>query len=150
VASTQVLLRSSWGNDMPVKSSIKPMGVQRKKVEVDIYPFDYKERILSQDLVEGAATSYLVNVFLRDMFPEPKGKNALFSWNDLTRNHAITFLSAFHTLNSLSNKDTVVTNQPYVNIGDMDIAKRVERSGIMTPKDIQKRYPVVSSPLRKK
>jgi hypothetical protein len=135
---------------MAVKSYIKPLGVQRKKTEVRVFPFDYKDRMLSRGLVEGAATSYLVNVFLREMFPEPKGKNSLFSWDDISRTRAVTYLSAFHTLNTVKNKDAVSTNRPFVDISDSDIKARVEKSGIMTPLDIKKRYPALSSPLRKK
>lgn len=135
---------------MTIKSTIRPMGVQKKKTDVAVMPFDYKDRILSRWQIEPEATEFLVKTFMIEMFPENPGGRNLFSWMDITRNHAITFLSTFNTLNNLNNKDAVSSNKPFMDITDSDIQERVERSGVLTPVEIRKRYPLMSRPSLKK
>ncbi|MEG3765130.1 hypothetical protein [Alteromonas sp. 14N.309.X.WAT.G.H12] len=130
---------------MVVKSTIRPLGVQKNKTDIAVMPFNYKERMLSQWDVEGSTSEYLVKAFMLEMFPDKKGRNALFSWETLTRNHALTYLTAFHTINTRVNGDAVAMGKPFKDVSDNDIKDRVKRSGMMTPKEIQRRYP----PLRK-
>tara|TARA_B100002003_G_C13794924_1_gene392810 strand:+ start:74 stop:481 length:408 start_codon:yes stop_codon:yes gene_type:complete len=135
---------------MSIKSHIRPNGVQKSKLKVGVMPFNYRDRILSRWQVQSEATEFLMNTFIMEMFPEKKGGRNLFSWEAITRNHAITYLSAFHTLNTLVNKDAVSHNKPFADVTDEDIQDRVERSGVLTPLEIRKRYPLVSKPSLRK
>ncbi|OUV22599.1 MAG: hypothetical protein CBC55_03565 [Gammaproteobacteria bacterium TMED95] len=135
---------------MSIKSHIRPSGVQKSKLKVGVMPFDYRDRILSRWQVQSEATEFLMNTFIMEMFPEKKGGRNLFSWESITRNHAITYLSAFHTINSLINKQAVLHSKPFVDVTDEDIQERVERSGVLSPLEIRKRYPLVSKPSLRK
>jgi hypothetical protein len=124
---------------MNVSILVRPDGVQSTKMDAAPLPFDFERSVLLGGAYLPHGARALCQLFMLDMFPNNKGKN-LFKWESLTPHVAITIAATYHTLNSAVNSGAIRDGVSFLPVNDTDITQKLERTGIMTPKQVETRY----------
>jgi hypothetical protein len=119
--------------------AVRPNGVQTSKFDAVPTPFSFERNVLAGGAYNSASARAILQLFILDMFPK-NNEDVLFTWESLTPHVAITIAATYHTLNASINKNSVSSGTPFKMINDADISKKVERTGIMSPNQVEIRY----------
>jgi hypothetical protein len=114
-------------------------GIQHGRLSAPPIPFSFERNVLSGGAYELISSRALHALFIKDMFPEPKGKS-LFSWEDLTPHLAITIAATYHNLNVNLNSNAIKKGVPFKPINDEEISNKLSKTGVMTPNEVAVKY----------
>jgi hypothetical protein len=127
---------------MKVSLLAKLDGVQRGRMDAPPMPFDLKQQVLDGGALDQKILRAFINLSLKDVFPDVgKGSKPLFAWESVYPHEIFTYISMYNTLNSAMNKKAISNGQPLLPVLDEQIIDRVDRVGIMTPREIESKYP---------
>lgn len=113
----------------------KPTGVQKTPVDVVPLPFCFNRGVLMGGGISPAILRAVVDLTISDIFPSKKGD--LLDWDDLMPHLLFTYASAYYYINKSMNDCAISKGKPVLPVSDDDIINRVNRLGVMTPKDIE-------------
>lgn len=119
---------------------VKTDGIQKGRLDAPPMPFSFEREVLSGGPLNQALFGFMLNLSFKDMFPDNQG-DSLFKWNALMPHEAITFVSIYHTMNEAVNQNAVKEKRPILPISDRQIKERKEKIGVLSPKEIETRYP---------
>ena len=118
---------------------VMPNGVQKGKLNVLPLPFDLGRDVLSGYEPNPKLTSLLVNLCLKDMFPETSSRG-LFNWDTIKPHEAVSYVVAYHTINDAMNKKAIREGRTILPVTGEQFSNRIQTRGFMTPKAIQSSY----------
>ena len=118
---------------------VSPDGIQSGKLSAQPIPFDFEREVLSGGGFDLNVARILNKMFMQDLFPVPKGKS-LFSWEDLTPHLAVTIAATYHGINQSQNRSAISSGRNFTPVNDADIDKRIARTGVMSPHEVQTRF----------
>lgn len=124
---------------------IKPDGVQSGLLDIIPTPFDFENQVLVGGAYDPHIARALYSLFFQNMYPTPVKGKPLFDWASLKPHTAITLVAAYNAINENMNKRCVKNDVPFVTISDEDIFKKISKTGVMSPNEIEERYSVVRS-----
>jgi hypothetical protein len=114
-------------------------GVQRQISEVTPVPFNFAREVLHQGGFDTKSVRLLVDLSLRDMFPDENG--TLYKWNELTPHEAVSILAAYHGIDESMNGSAVHDRRRIKPVKDADIGKRLQRpGGVLSPREVEMRF----------
>jgi hypothetical protein len=117
-----------------VKFIVKGTGLQFDLQDVAPLPFDFKNDVLRAGVWEKHSAALLLNLFIKDMYPLNNGVN-IFFWDDLKPHVAFSVVNAAMQVNVMNNREGV--SVPYKPVTDEVVLARLQRNGIMSPKEVE-------------
>jgi hypothetical protein len=114
-------------------------GLQESENAASPIPFSVEDRLFAGGLFDKGVHKALVAMFLKDLFPEPT-KDPLFRWDNIAPNAVITYVSFVHDMNMSINKENLKEGRRMVSIPDVEVKKKADRMGIMTPLQIEDKF----------
>lgn len=126
-------------NEIKDKIIISPDGIQRGKLSARPIPFNFEQEVLAGGGFDLEVARFINKMFMSELFPQPKGKS-LFNWSELTPHLAVTIAANYHGLNQSLNKGAVSKGHPFIPINDDDISKKIAKSGVLSPNEVEVRF----------
>jgi hypothetical protein len=118
---------------------VKLDGVQRGKTEAPPTPFDFKRSILNGGAFDANIARAVIDLSMKDAFPLPSG-DSIFDWDALMPHEAISFVAIYDSLNKTMNKNAIKEGKGFLPVTDAQVKERVDRQGLMSPKEIEKKF----------